>query len=111
MRDAKKGDVWIVDMGMIAKVRPCLLLTDFPEDDELALITVVAHTTALRQNRWELSIAKPYLKPGAFHFQQIQSISVAKLERKLGTLKDAEWQRVQTMLMKRLSISANANSA
>lgn len=111
MRDAKKGDVWIVDMGMIAKVRPCLLLTDFPEDDELALITVVAHTTALRQNRWELSISKPFLKLGAFHFQQIQSISVAKLERKLGTLDDAEWQSVQTMLMKRLSISANANSA
>jgi len=37
MRDARKGEVWLVDMGMVAKVRPCLLLTDYPADDELAL--------------------------------------------------------------------------
>ena len=111
MRDARKGDVWIVDMGMVAKVRPCLLLTDFPADDELALVTVVAHTTALRGNRWELTIAKPFLKPGAFHFQQIQSITVAKLERKLGSLSDVEWKQVQTKLMQRLSISANPTPA
>ena len=110
MRDARKGDVWIVDMGMVAKVRPCLLLTDYPADDELALVTVVAHTTALRGNRWELAIAKPFLKPGAFHFQQIQSITVAKLERKLGSLSDAEWKQVQAKLIERLSISANPSS-
>lgn len=111
MRDAKKGDVWIVDMGMVAKVRPCLLLTDFPKDDELALITLVAHTTALRENRWELTITKPFLKPGAFHFQQIQSITVAKLERKLGSLNGAEWLRVEAMLIKRFSFSSGDNSA
>ena len=111
MRDAKKGDVWIVDMGMVAKVRPCLLLTDFPADDEMALVTVVAHTTALRGNRWELSITKPFLKAGAFHFQQIQSITVAKLERKLGSLRGVELKQVQTKLMQRLSISANRTPA
>jgi len=31
----------MVDLGMIAKVRPCLLLTDYPADDELALISVL----------------------------------------------------------------------
>jgi len=36
--DAQQGEIWTVDLGMAAKVRPCLLLTDFPEDDELALI-------------------------------------------------------------------------
>jgi mRNA interferase MazF len=65
MRDARRGDVWLVDLGMAAKVRPCLLLTDYPADDELALVTLVAHTTALRGNRWELSIPKPFLKEGA----------------------------------------------
>jgi hypothetical protein len=28
-------------MGIAGKVRPCLLLTDYPADDELALITVL----------------------------------------------------------------------
>ena len=47
---AKAGEVWMIDLGMVAKVRPCLLLTDYPADDELALITVLPHTTALRGN-------------------------------------------------------------
>src|ERR1700689_5426456 len=82
--DARQGEIWTVDLGMAAKVRPCLLVTDFPEDDEFALITVLPHTTSLRGNRWEFTIPKPFLKPGSFHLQQIQSVSVARLVRKLG---------------------------
>jgi mRNA interferase MazF len=59
------GEVWWVDFGLAAKVRPALLLTGTPADDELDLVTVLLHTTALRGNRWELSIPKPFLKPGA----------------------------------------------
>jgi mRNA interferase MazF len=103
MRDARRGDVWLVDLGMAAKVRPCLLLTDYPADDELALVTLVAHTTALRGNRWELSIPKPFLKEGAFHLQQIQSVTLTRLVRRLGRLSDEEWSRVLETLSQRLS--------
>jgi hypothetical protein len=34
---AQRGDVWQVDMGIAGNVRPCLLLTDYPADDELAM--------------------------------------------------------------------------
>lgn len=95
---AKAGEVWMIDLGMVAKVRPCVLLTDYPADDELALVTVLPHTTALRGNRWELSLAKPFLKPGAFHLQQVQSVSVSRLERRLGVLTAEEWTTVQTRL-------------
>jgi mRNA interferase MazF len=61
------GDIWLVDFGMAAKVRPALVLTETPAEDELDLVTVVLHTTSLRGNRWELSVPKPFLKPGAFH--------------------------------------------
>lgn len=88
----------MIDLGMVAKVRPCVLLTDYPADDELALVTVLPHTTALRGNRWELSLAKPFLKPGAFHLQQVQSVSVSRLERRLGVLTAEEWTTVQTRL-------------
>jgi mRNA interferase MazF len=107
VRDARKGEVWQVDMGIAGKVRPCLLLTDYPADDELALITVLPHTTALRGNRWELAIPKSFLKPGAFHLQQIQSVSVAYLLRRLGTLTDEEWNRVLDQLAERLSLSSS----
>ena len=104
MPDAQQGEIWSVDLGMAAKVRPCLLLTDFPADDELALITVLPHTTSLHGNRWELAIPKPFLKPGAFHFQQVQSVSVARLVRKLGAVTPQEWQQVQNRLRGRLSL-------
>jgi hypothetical protein len=59
------GEVWIIDFGMTAQGRPALLLTGTPADDELDLVTALLHTTALRGNRWELSVPKPFLKPGA----------------------------------------------
>jgi mRNA-degrading endonuclease toxin of MazEF toxin-antitoxin module len=35
----KRGEVWMVDFGLAAKVRPALLLTGNPSDDELDLVT------------------------------------------------------------------------
>src|SRR5258705_9695703 len=88
------GEVWMTDFGMAAKVRPALVLTGNPADDELDLVTLLLHTTSLRGNRWELNIPKPFLKPGAFHLQQIQSVSTVKLERRLGVLSQEEMSRV-----------------
>ena len=98
------GDVWMIDFGMAAKVRPALLLTSTPADDELDIVTVLLHTTALRGNRWELSIPKPFLKPGAFHLQQVQTVSTVKLERRLGALTGDEMQRVREALARRLAL-------
>jgi len=96
-----RGEVWTIDFGMAAKVRPALLLTGNPAADELDLVTVVLHSTSLRGNRWELNIPKPFLKAGAFHRQQIQTISTAKLERRLGVLTAEEMQRVRDALAHR----------
>jgi len=99
-----RGEVWTIDFGMAAKLRPALLLTGKPSTDELDLVTVILHTTALRGNRWEISIPKPFLKPGAFHLQQVQTISVAKLERRLGVLTEDKMKRVSDALSQRLGI-------
>ena len=98
------GEVWQVDLGMAGKVRPCLLLTCFPAEDELALITIIPHTTALRGNRWELTIPKPFLKSGAFHLQQIQSVPMVRLLRRLGALTPEEMNAVATGLRERLAL-------
>ena len=100
----RSGEVWQVDFGLAAKVRPALLLTGNPADEELDLVTVLLDTTSLRGNRWELSVPKPFLKPGAFHLQQIQSVSTVRLERKLGVLTEAEMNQVLDALAGRLNI-------
>jgi mRNA interferase MazF len=80
-------------------------LTGYPADEELALISVVPHTTALRGNEWEVVIRKPFLKNGAFHLQQVQSISLPKLIRRLGALTDEEWSLIGAKLAHRLGLS------
>ena len=104
MRAINPGEVWLIDFGMVAKVRPALLLTGTPADDELDVVTVVMHTTALRGNRWELAIPKPFLRAGAFHLQQVQAVSTVKLERRLGILLEDEMSRVLDALAARLEV-------
>jgi len=92
------GDVWRVDLGLAAKVRPCLVMSDYPADDELALVLIVPHTTAVRGNRWEFLIAKSYLKTGVFHLQQLQPISLPRLQLKLGSLTVDEFKALKGRL-------------
>lgn len=51
MHSVNPGEVWLTDFGMTAKVRPSLLLTGNPAENELDLVTVVLHTTSLRGNQ------------------------------------------------------------
>ena len=104
MSAARRGEVWVVDFRIAAKVRLALLLTDGPADDELDLVTVLLHTTSLRGNRWELSIDKPFLKAGAFHLQQIQSVPTVRFERRLGALSADEMKQVDGALQRRLAL-------
>jgi mRNA interferase MazF len=105
MPAAKPGEVWRVDLGMAAKVRPCLVLTAQPRSDELDVFTVVAHTTSPRGNQWEVKINKPFLdKDGVFDVQRIATVAGVKLERKLGELSAAELDAILDRLAERLGI-------
>jgi mRNA interferase MazF len=107
MPAVNRGEVWLIDFGMAAKVRPALLLTGTPADDELDLLTALLHTTSVRGNRWELSIPKPFLKPGAFHLQQVQTVSTVRLERRLGVLTADEMRNVSSALAGRLGLNVS----
>src|SRR5437762_8140812 len=104
MPGVHSGEVWVVDFGLAAKVRPALLLTGTPAENQLDLVTVILHTTSLRGNRWEVSIPKSFLKSGAFHVQQVQSVSTVRLQRRLGILDEQEMQRVLGALGQRFGI-------
>ena len=99
-----RGEIWMVDLGLAAKVRPCLLLTGWPADNELALITVLAHTRSLHGNPWEHSVPKSFLDQGAFHLQQINSVPTIRLERKLGELTAPEMVVIDQRLRQRLNL-------
>ena len=104
MKRTLPGEIGRVDFGMAAKVRPALVLSDYPRDEELALLVVIPHTTAVRGNRWELALPKPFLKPGVFHLQQIQPISLAHFDARLGVLTPEEFKRVKKTLVRLLNL-------
>ena len=95
---------------MAAKIRPCPILSDYPEPDELALFVIVPHTTGLRGNRWEFALPKPFLQPGAFHLQQVQPVSLPRFERHLGRLSDAEFARLGARLAELLHLVPHAQT-
>jgi len=84
-----RGDIWLVDLGMVAKIRPCLIVS-IPADDEedRVLTTVVPHTTSTGNSRFEVPTKIRFLKTGAFDIQNIVSIPTVKLVRQLGKCPD-----------------------
>ncbi|HEY5895033.1 MAG TPA: type II toxin-antitoxin system PemK/MazF family toxin [Chthoniobacterales bacterium] len=82
----KRGDIWLVDLGMAQKMRPAVVLSVAYLDRERALITYVPRTTSLRQTRFEVEHQAPGFDPGAFDGQSIGTIPAAKLIRRISAL-------------------------
>jgi mRNA interferase MazF len=94
--NAVRGEVWIVGLGMVAKVRPCLVLSIPTDPQDRVLMTVVPHTTSLQGARFEVAANAPFLPGGgAFDARQIITVPQVKLVRKLGTLVARELKRVE----------------
>jgi mRNA interferase MazF len=56
MTVARRGEVWLVDLGMAAKVRPAVVVSVPADDTDRALVTIVPHTTSPRQSRFEANL-------------------------------------------------------
>jgi mRNA interferase MazF len=100
-----RGEVWLVDLGMVAKIRPCLIFSvpaAGPNDRVLA--TVVAHTTSARGSDFEVAVAARFLKPGVFDAQNIISIPHARLVRRLGVLAPDQMDAVAAVVRKWLGV-------
>ncbi len=95
---AQRREIWLVDLGYAAKIRPCLVLSIPAEDTDRALITIVPHTTSVRGTRFEVSLTVRFLKTGAFDVQNIITIPHAKFIRKLGSLTDEQMEQVDNVV-------------
>ncbi len=95
MTSPRRGEVWLVDLGMAAKVRPALVISVPANDVDRALVTLVPHTTSPRQSRFEVSVSVPFLRAGAFDAQNLVTIPHAKLVRPLGKLGAAQLSSVE----------------
>jgi len=54
MQKAFRGELWIIDLGMVQKPRPCLILSSSYLENERAVATCVPRTTSVRGTRFEV---------------------------------------------------------
>ena len=99
MNRPNRGEVWLVDLGYVAKVRPCLVMSIPALDIDRALVALVPHTTSPRGSRFEVNVNARFLKSGAFDVQNLITIPHAKLLRKLGKLDSKQLARVEEILL------------
>jgi mRNA interferase MazF len=91
-----RGEVWIVDLGYAAKSRPAVVLSREYGDNDRALITVVPHTTSIRNSEFEVSIEARFLAtPGVFMAQGVTSVPLVKAIQYLGKLKADQVAQVE----------------
>ena len=90
-----RGEVWLADLGMEGKIRPCLVMSVAPDDTDRVLFTVVPHTTSLRGSRYECAQHVRFLRPGAFNAQGLLTVTRPRLMHRLGTLSPVEIRDVE----------------
>jgi len=106
----RRGEVWLFDLGMAAKVRPVLVVSVEYGDIDRALTTVVPHTTSLRGSRFEVPVRVPFLQPGAFLAQGIVSQPSAHAIRKLGMLTPDQFGAVLSAVSRWLGLSEGSRT-
>ncbi len=99
-----RGEVWLVDLGMAAKIRPCLVLSVAPDPQDRVLVTLVPHTTSLHGTRFEVAVPKPFLKIGTFDAQGLVTVALPRLVRRLGHLQPAEMALVEAAVKRWLGL-------
>ncbi len=104
MPTAQRGEVWLVDLGMAAKTRPCLVVSIAAADEDRALCTLVAHTTSPRGSQFEVSVPARFLKTGVFDAQNLITVPHGKLIRRLGSLSADQLATVEAGVRRSLGL-------
>ena len=107
MKTPQRGEVWLVDLGMTAKVRPALVISMPANDADRALVTLVPHTTSVRKTRFEAVVQVGFLKAGAFDVQSLVTIPHARLLRVLGKLNATQLGAVEAVLRTWLGLGSS----
>lgn len=86
MSRALRGEIWLADLGMVAKTRPVLILSVAYADQERSLVTFIPRTTSVRGTRFEVAHTGRGFEAGAFDAQGVATVPAVQLVRRLGVI-------------------------
>jgi mRNA interferase MazF len=102
---AMRGEIWLIDLGMVQKVRPVLILSVRYKDAERALVSYVARTTSTRGTEYEVPHEHAKFAPGVFDAQSIGTVPDVQLIRRLTVCDEATLAKVEEALKCWLGLS------
>lgn len=94
------GDVYLVDLGIVAKVRPMVVVSRHDPDAPRALSLCVPFTTKNRGSKYEVAIgASSFLRELSWaNVQGTMAVGDEKLLRRLGKLTATQYSEVKAAL-------------
>jgi len=98
----RHGEVWLVDMGMVAKTRPAIVLIADNLDVPRSLIIHIPITRQNRGSSLEVPLGHlPFLDPESFaNGQAIGSLPSVRFEKRLGVVSAADLHAIEIAFAK-----------
>ena len=106
MTSFKRGDVVLVDLGMVAKMRPCVVVSISKPDSQRNMSVVVPMTTEIRRGECEVSFPKPpWLKQtSVVNLLGIAGVDNSKIERRLAPFPEDRMEEISRGLARLLDL-------
>ena len=97
----KNGDIMLVDLGMVAKTRPCLVLCANP-DSERTLALVAPLTSDIRGGESEVQFPKPpwLARPCVVNLSGLGSVERHRIQRRLGQFPPERFEEAKQVIAK-----------
>jgi mRNA interferase MazF len=106
MPSFERGDVVIVDLGMAAKVRPCVVVSVSQPDSQRNMSVVVPMTTEISGGECEIRFPKPawLRQESVLNVLGITGVDNAKIERRISAFPADKMLEVESVLKRLLGL-------
>lgn len=106
MTGFNRGDVVLVDLGLAAKVRPCVVVSIGQADHQRNMSVVVPMTTEIRGGECEIAFPKPpwLRQESVVNVLGIAGVDNAKIERRLATFPADKMLAIEAVLKRMLGL-------
>ncbi|MDQ6631993.1 MAG: type II toxin-antitoxin system PemK/MazF family toxin [Verrucomicrobiota bacterium] len=106
MTNFKRGDVVIVELGVAAKTRPCVIVSIPSPDKERNMSVVVPMTTEVRGGQCEVSFPKPpWLRQNSVvNVLGIAGVDNAKISRRIASFPMDPLKQIEAVMRRTLAL-------
>jgi mRNA interferase MazF len=106
MTKFNRGDVVVVDLGMAAKARPCVVVSIGNPDSQRNMSVVVPMTTEIRGGECEIRFPKPpwLRQESVINVLGIAGVDNYKIERRIAAFPSDRLLEIESVLKRLLGI-------